>query len=43
MCFVVLWIPTVNHIPIPFDNPLFGGVKDFNISDDPSEPFFVRV
>ena len=43
MCFVVLWIPTVNYITIPFDNPLFGGVKDFNISDDPSEPFFVRV
>ncbi|MDE6578687.1 MAG: hypothetical protein K2K58_11020 [Muribaculaceae bacterium] len=43
MCFVVLWIPTVNHVPIPFDSPLHGGERKFNISDDPSEPFFVIV
>lgn len=43
MCFVVLWIPTVNHIPIPFDSPLHGGERKFNISDNPSEPFFVMV
>lgn len=43
MCFAVLWIPTVNHIPIPFDKPFHGGERTLNISDLPSEDFFVKV
>ncbi len=42
-CYVVLWIPTVNHIPIPFDEPLHGGSKTENISDNPNEKFLVRI
>ena len=42
-CYVVLWIPTVNHIPIPFDEPLHGGTRTENISDNPDEKFLVRI
>lgn len=42
-CYVVLWIPTVNHIPIPFDEPLHGGTRTENISDNPDEKFPVRI
>lgn len=42
-CFVVLWIPTVNHIPIPFDKPLHNGIRIGNISDNPNEKFLVKI
>lgn len=42
-CYAVLWIPTVNHIPIQFDNPINGGCREINISDNPSEEFIVRI
>lgn len=42
-CYAVLWIPTVNHIPIQFDNPNNGGCREINISDNPEEEFFVKI
>lgn len=42
-CYVVLWIPTVYHIPIPFDEPLHGGTRTENLSDIPDEEFPVRI
>lgn len=43
-CFVVLWIPTVNHIPLTFDKPNHNGVIKDNISDHPdSEKFMVKI
>lgn len=42
-CYAVLWIPTVNHIPIKFDNPIKGGIRQTNISDNPAEEFNVRI
>lgn len=32
-CYVVLWIPTVNHIPINFDSPNFDGICRIDIND----------
>lgn len=43
MCFAVLWIPTVNHVSIPFENPINGGEIDFDISDLDDESFIVKV
>ena len=43
MCYVVLWIPTVNHVPIPFDHPFYEGQRELNISDNPNEEFLVMV
>lgn len=42
-CFVVLWIPKVDHLPLPFDTPYHEGCLTINISDDPEEVFFIRV
>jgi len=42
-CYAVLWIPTVNHIPIPFDNPHNEGVKVADISDIIGRPFKIKV
>ena len=33
----------MNHIPIPFDEPLHGGTRTENISDNPDEKFLVRI
>ena len=42
-CYAILWIPTVSHIPIPFEKPLNGNVRCDNISDIPEEPFNIKV
>ncbi len=38
-----MWIPTVNHIPIPFDDPHNEGVKIADISDIIGRPFKIKV
>lgn len=42
-CFVVLWIPKIDHLPLPFDMPYHEGCLTVNISDDPHEEFSIRV
>lgn len=42
-CFVVLWIPTVNHISIPFEKPYHNGELTLNISDIENMPFPIRI
>lgn len=42
-CYVVLWIPTVNHLPIAFDNPRFSGKQRINISDIPEAPMEIEI
>lgn len=42
-CYVVLWIPTVVHTPIPFSSPFHGGERVENISDIPDEEFLIKV
>lgn len=42
-CFAVLWIPTVNHIPIPFENPYHNGELTINISDIEESPFPIKI
>lgn len=42
-CYVVLWIPTVNHTPIAFNNPHFSGKQRINISDIPEAPMVIEV
>ena len=43
MCYAVLWIPTVNHLPIPFEEPLNDGVKIADISDIIGRPFNIKI
>ncbi len=38
-----MWIPTVNHLPIPFDEPQKGGVRDADISDIIGRPFKIKI
>ncbi|MDE6480913.1 MAG: hypothetical protein K2L45_11680 [Muribaculaceae bacterium] len=42
-CYAVLWIPTVNHIPIPFEEPHNDGVKIADISDIIKRPFKIKI
>lgn len=42
-CYVVLWIPTVNHLPITFDAPHYSGTQRVNISDMPESPMEIEV
>lgn len=42
-CYVVLWIPTVNHLPIEFDAPCHSGVQRMDISDIPEAPLEIEV
>lgn len=42
-CYVVLWIPTVNHLPIAFDAPILSGKQRMNISDMPECPLEIEV
>ncbi len=42
-CYAVLWIPTVNHLPIEFNAPLHSGVQRVDISDIPEAPLVIEI
>lgn len=42
-CFAVLWIPTVNHVPVPFDKPYHNGGRTIDISDIQEHPFPIKI
>lgn len=42
-CYAVLWIPTVNHLKINFEEPHNDGIKIADISDIIGRPFKIKI